>query len=90
MRTNFFMPAQASFYNNKNRLSFKGIEAEFLRKIAAGKINDHILSTLVEGHLREAITPELQAAFDAAYRTGRVRRDLNAYLERKPGLTKPE
>ena len=90
MRTSLFMPMQANLYSNRNKQSFKGIESECLRKIAEGKIGSHVICTLVEGHLRDAVTPELQEAFNAAYRSGNIRQDLEAYLERKPGLKRPE
>lgn len=75
---------------NADIVSFKGIEAEYLRKIAAGKLDSHIIGTLLEGPLSDKMTPELQEAFNAAYKSGIGRKTLNAYLERRPELKKPE
>jgi|GEM_PF-3765008 len=89
MRTSFFVPVQTPNYNNKN-VSFKGYEAECLKKIAKGKIGSQVLSSLVEGPVNDKITPELQDAFTSAWKTGKVRSSLEAYFWRKTGLTKPK
>ena len=75
----------------QDTVSFKGIETEYLLKIAKGELDSHISGVLLEQPLREnEKLSELQTAFNTAYRTGKARKILNAYLERRPELKKPE
>ena len=75
----------------QDTVSFKGIETEYLLKIAKGELDSHIIGSLLSHPLSHNENPiKLQEAFNTAYKSGTGRKTLDAYLERRPELKKPE